>query len=174
MWWVWAAFPCALAGFGERGLPSVYAKSILIPLRIASALVKPCALQYSSSAFAVSWSSLTLTPSDLGFSAFGLPVRGDKFFTSLSGVQKIIYFLVSKKSTPFSGKSMRRPPPSTRIRGGALLFGAWNQAWSSGVLMFQASMAFWIMRSLALSFSGFSPLLKVLPWPPQPRHLTRV
>ena len=52
-------------------------KSRCIPCRIASPFEILCFSQYSASLFSVSASSLMLKRVSFGFSAFGLPVRGD-------------------------------------------------------------------------------------------------
>lgn len=74
-----------------------FAKSKCIPLRIASALVILCLMQYSFKHFVVLSSSRTFTSLLLGLSTFGLPVRGDTFLTSLYEFHKFIIILGTHK-----------------------------------------------------------------------------
>ena len=85
----------------ERLFHFFCSKSKSIPCLTASARVVSCFTQYSSSRSVVSSSNRTLITLVFGFSAFGLPVRGDIFFTSLFVASKVLYFSWPQKSRGF-------------------------------------------------------------------------
>lgn len=85
----------------ERLFHFFCSKSKSIPCLTASARVVSCFTQYSSSRSVVSSSNRTLITLVFGFSAFGLPVRGDIFHLTFCSLKSIILFVAAKVKMVF-------------------------------------------------------------------------